>query len=384
VKNNYSVKIFRDINDLEEIKDFWKGLTYYPYTDFDYYLQIAASDKEFLRPYIILLTLDNRPITLLIGRIKNTKTKIKIGYKDIHKVKTKILEILYAGFLGDQSLDVCHLLIDTIKKSLKAGEADIAYLKYLSINSNIFKTAKKSVNGIIRDYLSVHTSHWILRLPDSYNEFLNGRSKSSKEFIRRYTSRLEKRMGDRMSLMRYDKLKDLEKIMAETERIASRTYQRGLGIGFIDNEYTRNQFKFTLQNNWSATWILYIDNEPCAFWTGLIYKETFLSVATGYLTEFKSERLGTYLMMEMIKEFCSDTNLKNLDFGFGDADYKKNYSSLNSIESSVYLYAPTIKSYYLNLANTFSRILIRGTKMLLKKFKFIRNVKNMWRRKLSK
>jgi hypothetical protein len=382
-KSNYAIIVFRNIEKLKDIKDFWKGLTYYPYTDFDYFMQIIASNKEFVSPYIILVTFNDDPITLLIGRIKKTDIKIKIGYKNIHKVKTKILEVLYCGILGTQNLDVCNLLIDTIKKSLKAHEADLAYFKYLDVNSYIFNTAKRSAKGIIRDYFSLHNSHWILHLPESYDKFLEERSKSTKEFIRRYTSRLERRMGKRMSVIRYDKTGDLEKIMSEVEQIASKTYQRGLGIGFIDDEYTRNQFSFTLQNNWSVTWILYIDKKPCAFWTGLIYKDMFLSVATGYLTEYKSERLGTYLIVEMIKEFCSDNNLKILDFGFGDADYKKNYSTKNNIESSVYLYAPTLKSYYFNLTNTFSRLLIRGTKLLLRKFKFVRSVKNIWRKKLS-
>lgn len=383
-KITITITVIKTLEDIEVIRPFWEKLQWYPYSDINYYLSVITSQNEFIHPYILVLKQNNKPVTLLLGRIKHDVYKIKLGYKVLVNFRVKALEIIYGGILGDTSTSVIYEIIREIKRGLKNKEFDVAFFKYLNRESDLSTLLRKSGSILTRDCFSVINTHWKLNLTDSFEEFLEDRSKSTRDHIKRYTKRFEKRLKRRYNIKFYSNPENLDIIISNTDKIASQTYQRALGVGMVNNEETRRNYQYLLKRNMLATWIVYIDEEPAAFWTGIIYKKMFLSSATGYLPEFKTERIGTYLLIHIIKECCENNELEVIDFGFGYADYKKNYSNECLEESSISLHSLSLKGIYLNSIKTVSRFMIISSKFLLSKFGFLKTLKKKWRQKLSR
>ena len=59
------------------------------------------------------------------------------------------------------------------------------------------------------------------------------------------------------------------------EKIAQNSFQRGLGAGFKNDYEFRHRLTLWANKNALRVFVLYIENNPCAFWYGIVYGETF-------------------------------------------------------------------------------------------------------------
>lgn len=381
--NDITISVIEEIDMIENVRSSWESLQWYPYTDINYYINIISQHQNFISPYIILVYREEKPVSLIISRIINDKYNIKIGYKSLFSLQLKTLEILYGGILGETSNEIQQQILARIKIDFKKRKFDIAKFKYLDIKNNRFHKFSVSDDILIRSLLRVVNPHWRLRIPESFDDFVNGTSTSTQKYIKRYTKRFEKRMSGRYEIKSFTHPSDLETILIDTEAVASKTYQRALNIGVKNDKKTYNEYYYLLKNNMLNVWILYIDNKPAAFWIGISYKNVFLSSATGFDPQFKTERIGTYLLLHMIKQFCKDKEIDKMDFGFGFADYKKNFGNEVFKESSITLYSPNIKGVYLKTIMNFLKIFLIVPKQLLKNVMLVKYLKKKWREKLS-
>ena len=142
--------------------------------------------------------------------------------------------------------------------------------------------------------------------------------------------------------------------------------------------------KYELKNNRLLAWILYIDGKPTAYATGLVYRDVFLGSKMGYLHEFSQFRPGSYLMLQQIIFLCESNIASKLDFGFGDTEWKRDYSTSIKIESNVHIYSMSPRGLVLNLMGTFNRVTLQLYRNLSKRFESIRKIKKKSRDTLRK
>jgi hypothetical protein len=331
----------------------------------------------------MLLTTKGKPQTLLIGCIQNQRADFKIGYKTVFKPKTRCLHIEYAGALGDASHSNCIALINSIQNCLKSREADFAYLKFIEHDSPFFSLATKQPSFISRDHFPYLNPHWKLTLPPSYDEFYRQRSKNTKSNIRKYANRIKKRFGDSISVRAFQVEDDIDDAMEDIESIAVNTYQRGLGVGFVRSLEARNEWVFAANRRWLRAYVLYLEEIPCSFLTGYIYRKTFFLETLGFNRQYQYFHPGMFLFMKVLEIFCLDEGVEALDFGLGDAHYKRSYGDHCWIEAGVHIFAPTLKGLHLNAAKTMTTIISRSAKKTLNRFQMVDLIKRKWRQKLT-
>lgn len=382
-RDNITISVIEEIDKIENVRSSWESLQWYPYSDINYYVNIISHHQNFISPYIIVIYRNKKAVSLIISRVIKDKYSIKVGYKSLFSVPLKTLEILYGGILGETSDEIQQLVLERIKADFKKRKYDIIKFKYLDIKDGRFLKFTKADDILIRSLLRVVNPHWRLRIPESFDEFVSGTSASTKKYIHRYTKRFEKRMSGRFEIKLFTHPSGLETIMIDTEEVASKTYQRALNIGMKNDKKTYNEYYYLLKNNRLNVWILYIDNKPAAFWIGISYKNVFLSSATGFDPQFKTERIGSYLLLQMIKKYCEDKKIEILDFGFGFADYKKNFGNEVFKESSITLYSPSFKGVYLKTIMNFFKLFLIVPKHLMKNVVLVKYLKKKWREKLS-
>jgi CelD/BcsL family acetyltransferase involved in cellulose biosynthesis len=190
--------------------------------------------------------------------------------------------------------------------------------------------------------------HRRLRLPATGEDFLRSLSKSTRDSTKRYRKKVERDLGDRLRLDRYDSEEDIDRIFAETDPVARKTYQHGLGVALLDTTEQRSAIKVGLEHGWFRTYVLRLDGHAIAFWPGYAYRGTFFIGTPGYDPEFGRYRIGNYLLGRMIDEFCADPAIDAVDFGFDDAEYKRRLANESWEECSLLLFAPTPRSLAIN------------------------------------
>ena len=336
---------------------------------------MVIREKGVLKPCIVIAYENKNPISLLVGNIREKHLKLKLGYKSLLKIKCRYLEIMYGGILGDKSPLVSKGIVNFLKNILPNENIDYIFFKALDINSNMYKAAKKYGGKICVSRYELANPHIFINIPESYKKFLENQTKKRRHEVRRYSNRFEKEFNGKFVIKLYRDLKDIDIILKDTFEIASKTYQHKLGVSVRDNKDTRKRFQFELEKKRLLVWIMYIERKPVAFWTFINYKGTMLASQTGYLQGYNKYRPGLYLFFKIIDYFCINDEVNKLDFGFGDAQYKRELAHSTIIESNVSIYSFNSKGLLINSIGIFNGISLNMYRKLSKRFEMIRKIK---------
>ena len=373
-----SVRVIRSIPELEGLRSTWVSWQHHPNCDIDRYLTVVRSRPEILRPHIIVISRDEMPNLILIARLETVPLRTRIGYRNLYRPSVRSLSVSYDGALGDLSSANARVLAQTLRKSLLDGEADVAWFNSLRVDSPLYRAVRKTSSFLCRDHFPDLSLHWRVWLPKSYEEFLHTLSSKTRNNLRRHRGRLHKAFGGRVSVRCLRQKRDLDQILSDTETVAAKTYQRGLGVGFANNAEERCLMSLALDREWLRSYIVYIRDTPCAFWNGLLYGKTFFTGTTGVDPSYREYGLGTFLLTNIFEDMCQNTAAEGVDFGFGDAQYKREFCDNGWQEASFYMFAPNLKGLELNALRTPMHAVTRLAQTILTS-KVRARIKRVWR-----
>ena len=136
---------------------------------------------------------------------------------------------------GNPSEENCELLLNEILQSLSQGEADAAYLNFLRSGSELCRLSSRKPSVLCRDYIRITQKHFAAVLPATVEEFYRGLSSGSRWQIKLKQKKLLKDFGGDVRIRCFRDVAELENLIQDVEQVAKTTYQRGLGVGFIDS-----------------------------------------------------------------------------------------------------------------------------------------------------
>jgi CelD/BcsL family acetyltransferase involved in cellulose biosynthesis len=307
----------------------------------------------------------------------------KIGYKDVYAPRLRSLTVVNAGVLGDDSEDACRVLLGELRRSLEAGTADVLRLRNLRLDSPFHRIATTEPAGVARGYRTIPAVHWVLELPASFEAFLSELSSSTRESVKRYGRKLTKEYGDRLDVRVFREPSELDELFEQVGQIAEKTYQGGLGVAFTGDELQRSLTRLAMERGWFRAWVLSLDGTPCAFWHGEAYRGVFRIGIPGYDPAFGHLRVGNFVLMRLIEDLCADDDVHTLDYGFGNAEYKRRFGSRSWLEEDVLVYAISPKGIRVNAARTGVLLLAALARRALERGSVLARLKRGWRRRLS-
>jgi CelD/BcsL family acetyltransferase involved in cellulose biosynthesis len=221
-----------------------------------------------------------------------------------------------------------------------------------------------------------------LQIPESYDAFLQSRSANTRQSVRRYGRKLEKEHPGKVSLAIYRNESELEQFFAAAAEIGRKTYQHGLGVTLAGDGVARRLTELQARRGWFRGYVLSIDGSPAAFWHGHHYRGVFATGVPGYDPAYAHLRLGTHVLMKLIEDLTEEGTAKVLDFGSGDAEYKRRFSDDSWDEEDVLVWASTAKGIRTNLTRTGVLALIGGAKRVASSKRLGDALKSRWRKRL--
>jgi CelD/BcsL family acetyltransferase involved in cellulose biosynthesis len=196
-------------------------------------------------------------------------------------------------------------------------------------------------------------------------------------------STLAKVYGDDLEVRVFRSPADLDELIRDSARTHRTTYQSALGVGLSTDEPQHSLAELALERGWFRGYVLYLRGEPVAFWHGNAYRGVFGLGPTGFDPAYSSDRPGGFLLMRLIEDLCADASVHTLDFGFGDAIYKRQLGDTERLEEDVAAFAPTAKAVSLNLVRTALHGMTGAAKAALARSGGLRSLKRTWRSRLA-
>jgi hypothetical protein len=288
---------------------------------------------------------------------------------------------VYGALRGNASRENCELIVNSVLRSLSDGEADLAYVNFLRDESDLCTLSLTKPGPLSRDYIRSTQPHFAATLPATVEGFYQGLSPKVRKNQKWQAKRLISHFAGAVRIHCYRDVAELQTMFQDVERVARGSYQRGLGVGFVDTPGMRQGLGRMAEKGWLRAYVLYLGERPCAFWIGDVNRGTFGSDYIGFDTEFAKYSPGMFLITKVIEDFCDGNRegVTGIDFGPGNAQYKEVLSNQSWQETCVYIFAPSFKGIGLN----FLRSSIGGVELTLKKAlertNLLQKIKKYWR-----
>jgi CelD/BcsL family acetyltransferase involved in cellulose biosynthesis len=376
--------VARTTDELEGVRAAWQGVPWRRLDpDPDYYFTVVHARPKVLRPHVLLLPNAEGAETVFVARLEDVQLRTSVGYRVLHQPTVRALTLVHGGVSGADTFEQAARLVAELRATLARGEADVVLLPALRTDSPLYGAASTLPPLLCRGHRPERTVHWALRLPPSFDEYVRSRSKKTRENLRVYRNRLFRDHGDDIAVRVFRTPAEADVLFRDVDAVAARTYQRSLGVAFADTEEQRALTKLGLERGWFRVYMLYVRGEPIAFWPGSAYNGTFFVGTPGYDPAFGEYSIGTYLLMRVVEDLCSDEEIEALDFGFGEAEYKRRFGNESWEEADLVLYAPTAKAIRINLTRTAVSAGVRLAKRTLARAGLAAALKRRWRRRLA-
>ena len=373
------VRILRTLEAMEEVRDAWLTMQRSPESDIDFVSFIVGIRPEILRPHVIVVYREGKPVALVAGRIEQGNFEIKIGYKVLWRVKVRRLAVFYGGLMGEITAEVGEILVQRLVRSLREERADLLLWSGIQRNSEAEALLKRIPNAVCRDYLARPVQHWRMTFPASLEELLEQRmNKKHRYWLRRTMRMLDKEFPGAVRCACYSTPAEMGKLFEDTIQIASKTYQWGLGVGFRDTEEQRARLKLEAENKWLRGYVLYLRDQPAAFWICIVYQDIVYSAFTGYDPQYRKYEIGTALFLRMVGMLCRE-KANQLDFGPGTALYKERFGDSFFEEATVCVFAPTIRGVFLNGLRLLTEGPLQLVRGMMQRLGLEQKLKRAWR-----
>jgi CelD/BcsL family acetyltransferase involved in cellulose biosynthesis len=179
------------------------------------------------------------------------------------------------------------------------------------------------------------------------NAFLAARSKGTRWRLRRRLRKLD----DAPPKIIVRRIGPDDKVDVTTrlfDDIAARSYQRHIGVGFMDDELHRAFITSAIEGGPFRAWVLSVNENPVAFLDGLLHERTFHLFETAFDGALADDEPGAILMARVLAELAEEPDVDAFDYGFGDAQYKQSLSDVSWDEVDVLGFAARPRALYLN------------------------------------
>lgn len=378
-----TLQVAKTVEQVHAIRDVWLTMQSNPAADLDFYLTLLKTRPEILRPHVITLSSNGNIVSMLVGRIEKVRPTVGVGYLKLSLPSVRCLTVVGAGLFGAVSQESISALVSSIEMSLKANEADVVWFHQLRAGSSLYEAIRSVGGEARRDYFPSVNDHWKVRLPDTYEQFLRGRTSATRNDIKRNTKRLQASLGDQVSVKRFKDPQEIDLLMADTEVVAAKTYHRGINAGFMHDDETRRRMMLYASKGKLRAHLLYVGHKPIAFWNGFLYGRTFYTWTTGYDPEYRNTRPGLFLLQQVFSDLCEERVADHVDFGSGDAQYKRDWCDENEKEISFYLFGPSFKGILVNILRTPLLAGAQAARWALNRTNLLEKTKKLWRSRLS-
>lgn len=378
----FTAEVVDAVAAIDRFEDFHRLHHAHPESHFDL-LRAALLHGRAATPFSVMVSHAGVPCLLLVGQRVRGRLPWRLGYRTIHASRASTIEVLQGGWLGDCSLPCLEFLCDWLYDHLRRGGADAIHLRHVPAGSAPHLVFAQRPTWPWRDRMPAKSRNWQLRLPASFADWQRAQPKREREDNKRYDKRIRKEFGADVRVEVFDRVADVDRAAVLVEGIAGKTYQRGIGAGFHDLPDVRARWRAAAARDALDVRVLWLGGQPVAFSTGFLLDGTLWLENLGFDPAHRRFRPGMFLLHRMMEDMVDRGAAHTIDFGIGDADYKRRLCDHSRDDVSVYLFAPTLRGLYLNTMRSAAGALGRLGQACLTRLGLLPWFKSRWRRALQ-
>lgn len=377
--------VAKTVEEVEALRDIWEATgTTEVDSQLDYFLTVVRYADQVIRPHVVCLKREGLPSLMAITRLENLPVPFRLGYRTLWRPRLRALVATFGGILGAENRADEKLILSHLFQSLDRGDADLLLMRNVDSHGTLHRAALVAVPWMRKAHHLPKSVHWTSNIPESLDIFLEGRSNKTRATWRKQDRLLTEKYGDAVRIRHFREPSEAEELFRDIETVASKSYQRRLGVGFMNTPMNRALIELGLRKGWHHCWMLYIGDRPISFWNGTAYAGTFFIGTPGFDPDFGKDSVGRITMFRMLQDICADPAIFCLDYGQGDAEYKSSFGHRTRTEQEILIAAPRPWPVCVVMAASALSYINIKAKHFLEKSDWGQRLKASWRRGKSR
>ena len=322
---------------VERLRPAWEQLEWrHVEAQLDWYLAATVARPNAVRPLVAAAMRGDRAEAMLVARVECFPAVPAAGpLQRIAPVRTAVL--MPGGLAGSEA--GCAALMRGLARAMRDGEVDAICLRTVERDGLEHRCLRAAVPALLRAPVLSEDPHWYVDLPDSYEAYRGRLSKNLRRARRREREALERRHDGAVEMVRHPGGEPVEQLLADVEAVASRSYQRSLGVGY-DAAQHAPLVRAALPLGLCRAWVLRIEGRPAAFELGWTFAGTYFGAFTAYDPAFRSEGVGGQVEQAALADLCEDPAIGVYDQGVADYAYKRRLSNRCVPDARAWAFAP--------------------------------------------
>lgn len=359
-----SVQVAGSMRAVLELRSVWEKWTHCLETDLDYFSHNVENDPTIVRPHVITIWRDGAAQAMLVGYVRKRRVSTVVSFVNIPGPKVNILEIVKGGRVGKQSATIEKALVLELLRSVRSGEADLVCFQRLSLQSELLREVQRYPGLLIKDRVPHIFYYSILSLKAGKEErgsLLPGKARRE---VRRKTRILERQFPGKARVRCFSDPGEVDAGICDALTVAENTWQHHLGDGLSSNSQTRANLRFFANKRWLRIYVLYLEDRPCAFLIGQLFRNTFYCQYAGYHPAFARFSVGSLLTAWALENLV-EAGVDQVDLGEGGQEHNRRLGCQISEEGTVHVYSPTFRGLWLNMFFATTQTVRIGGRMTL-------------------
>jgi hypothetical protein len=329
--NDISVARLTTFDAIDSLRKEWQDLKdiLMPgsiHADIDWFLTIVRLGPQPRTPLVITFRRDKQLVGLIAGFRHVREVLLKIGYLRLGRFTAPTFSTNYHCCLALP--DASQYLHKTMTAALQAEcsplSTGLVYVNALPVNDPLYRSLVRAPlsKGLVLAYPPAR--HMMMSLAPTMEETIANRGPSVRAALRRIMNKRDRSNKNNVFSTRiFTRTEELDAYFADAERVAKKTYQRALKVGFETTPLHRTQVELAVKKGWFRGHVLYSGNTPIAFQEDYLCGHHVFNPYVGYDPAYSDTNPGTMLLINSWEALSYHTNAANYDFGFGEGVYKE-------------------------------------------------------------
>lgn len=266
---------------------------------------------------------------------------LRIGEVKLASLPCRALQLFGRGVLGDGE-ELAEAALGAL------GRATIAYdavtLEETPLDSPLWRAAHDPrVASAFVPTERTRSVHHVVELPGSFAAYFARFSSKTRNSLGRKQRKLEAELGA-LALETYAGAAEMRPMLERIGPVATKTYHyRLLGQDLtVDNARLLANLERWASRGWVRGYVLAANGAAVAYVVGFLVGRRFFYELLGYDPAHAAFAPGTVLLVRLLEDLAEHRIADVLDFGAGDADYKRLFGTASWEEGSMLLARRTV------------------------------------------
>ncbi|MHC4217256.1 MAG: GNAT family N-acetyltransferase [Planctomycetota bacterium] len=336
----------RTITELRALEAPWVALrdahgTATPNADPHRFAATVEALGEDVQPHVTLLGDAGEPRAIIIGRRSTRKLGCRVGYLPFPSPRLRCLDVVYGGLITDGSEQAMQAVCDHLRRSLEDRDVDHVMLNHLPRSHELFDRLAGGFSFVPAGLDRGPHPHWRFTFADGpFENTLARFSRKHRYNLRRADRLLAEHFDGDVNLHRVCRNSQLDGFIEDAVRITEAGWQGGVGAGFGNPRVQRQLLTQAAEQRQLRCYLLWCAGEAVAFQAGVVCDGVYHLQSTGFMPELKKFSPGQVMLVRVMRDL-RDSGIGAIDYGFGDASYKRMYGTESWDEATIFLYAST-------------------------------------------